>query len=109
MQSSQSEKALDDVKLSLYLVDSIRTEPFLISHLVRAAMWQMSLQPIYEGLAEHKWSDGQLAELDRELVKFDFLADCQLALRGERTIGDTKIDDWTPWNKRILFEESVIT
>jgi hypothetical protein len=68
----------------LRLADTIRTEPFLISHLVRIAMVQITLQPIYEGLAEHKWSDAQLAELDSELAKFDFLADYELSMRGER-------------------------
>ncbi len=46
LQNGQSEKALDDVKLMLRLADSIRTEPFLISHLVRIAMLQIALQPI---------------------------------------------------------------
>jgi len=75
---------LADVKLSLYLANSIRTEPFLISHLVRSAMLQITLQPIYESLAEHKWSDAQLAALDAELAKFDFLSDYGVAIRGER-------------------------
>ena len=65
LQSGQSEKALDYVKLLLRLTDAVRTEPFLISQLVRIAMLEEStLQPIYEGLAEHKWSDAQLIELD---------------------------------------------
>jgi hypothetical protein len=84
LQNGQSDKALADVKLSLYLANSIRTEPFLISHLVRSAMLQITLQPIYESLAEHKWSDTQLAALDAELAKFDFLSDYGVAIRGER-------------------------
>jgi hypothetical protein len=84
LQNGQSEKALDDIKLMLRLTDSIHTEPFLISHLVRIAILQITLQPIYEGLAEHKWSDVKLAELDSELAKFDFLSDYDVAIRGER-------------------------
>jgi hypothetical protein len=37
LQNNESQKALDDVKLSLRLMDSFRTEPFPISHLVRIA------------------------------------------------------------------------
>ncbi|HTA95345.1 MAG TPA: hypothetical protein VK769_04405 [Verrucomicrobiae bacterium] len=90
LQNNESDKALADIKLSLRLADSIRTEPFLISHLVRIAMTEITLQPIYEGLAEHKWSDAQLAGLDAELAKKDFLADYEFAIRGERAlcIGD---------------------
>jgi len=64
LQNGQSDKALDDVKLMLYLNGSIHDEPVLISHLVRVAMMAITLQPIYEGLAGHQWSEAQLAELD---------------------------------------------
>lgn len=87
LQNGQSDKALADIKLSLRLAESIRTEPFIISHLVRIAVLAITLQPIYEGLAENKWSDAQLAELDAELAKLDFLADYQFSVRGERAMG----------------------
>ncbi len=83
LQNGQPEKALADVKLALQLTDKIRTEPFLISHLVRIAMLQIMLQPVWEGLAEHRWSDEQLVALDAELAKLDFLADYKLSMRGE--------------------------
>jgi hypothetical protein len=80
----QSEKAFDDVKLLLYLNKSLRNSPFLISHLVRFAIVAIGLQPVWEGLAEHKWSDEQLAALESELAKMDFLADYGFIMRGER-------------------------
>ena len=83
LQNGQSGKALADVKLSLRLVDSIHTEPFLISHLVRIAILQNALQSVWEGLAEHWWSEEQLGALDAELAKLDFLADYKLGMRGE--------------------------
>jgi tetratricopeptide (TPR) repeat protein len=83
LQNGQSEKAMEDVKLSLRLTDSIRTEPFLISHLVRIAIVNIALQPVWEGLAEHKWSDAQLVELDRELARLDFLTDYKLPMHSE--------------------------
>jgi hypothetical protein len=94
LQNGQSEKALDDVKLSLRLTDSIRTEPFLISHLVRIAISQIAFQPVWEGLAEHKCSDTQLVELDRELAKLDFLADYKLSMRGEMVLCQGGMFDW---------------
>jgi len=83
LQNSQPDKALEDVTLALQLTDKIHTEPFLISHLVRIAMLQIMLQPVWEGLAEHRWSDTQLVALDAELAKLDFLPDYQLSMRGE--------------------------
>jgi hypothetical protein len=83
LQAGQPDKALDDVRLALELADKVRTEPLLISHLVRIAMVQLMLQPVWEGLAQHKWSDAQLVALDEELGKLDFPAAYRLGMRGE--------------------------
>jgi hypothetical protein len=80
----QNAAALADVKLMLYLNNSLRNSPFFICHLVRIAIVAIDLQPIWEGLAEHKWSDEQLAALEAELAKVDFLADYGFMMRGER-------------------------
>jgi hypothetical protein len=83
LQNGQAENAFGDVELALRLADSVRTEPIMISHLVRIAMLQITFQPVWEGLAEHRWSDEQLVTLDAELAKLDFLADYELSQRGE--------------------------
>jgi hypothetical protein len=92
LQVGQNESAHEDVKLSLRLIDAIGTEPFLISHLVRVGMMHLTLQPVWEGLSEHKWSDVQLAELENELRKKDFLADYEYSFRGERALNIAGID-----------------
>lgn len=85
LRAGQSQEALADVMLLCRVADAIRDQPFLISHLVRVAMFAIVLQPVYEGLAQHCWNDAQLADLEAALAKEDFLADFQTALRGERT------------------------
>jgi hypothetical protein len=47
-------------------------------------MLQIALQPVWEGLADRQWSEADLSVLESELGKLDFLADYQLAMRGER-------------------------
>lgn len=104
LQAGEADKALDDVELMLRLTASIRTEPILISHLVRIAMLRIILQPVWEGLGDHRWADAQLALLDTELGKLDFLADYQFAMRGERALNVGTLDylrgtrklDWLP-------------
>jgi hypothetical protein len=103
LQNGQTEKAFEDVMLALRLADSVRTEPFIITHLVRIAILQITLQPIWEGLAEHKWSDAQLAGLDAELAKLNFLADYEFSVRSERA-AHVKIVDWME-QKRSRFWE----
>jgi hypothetical protein len=85
LQDNQGAAALEDVKLLERLTDTLRDQPFLISHLVRIAMQALAVQPIYEGLAQHRWNDAQLNELESTLGEKDFLADFQFAMRGERT------------------------
>ncbi|MEK7707404.1 MAG: hypothetical protein AAB380_05355, partial [Verrucomicrobiota bacterium] len=86
LEAGQVEKALDDVELMLRLTASIRTEPFFISHLVRIAMLHTMLQPVWEGLGDHRWNDAQLTLLETELGKLDFLGDYQFAMRAERAL-----------------------
>src|SRR6266566_3670342 len=85
--ANQSEQALEDVKLILHLADSVKGEPFLISYLVRIACVQIAIQPIWEGLAEHGWSDAQLQEVQRRLQQHDFLTDLKWPLAAERAAG----------------------
>ena len=77
-------QAYDDVKLLCRLNETIRAQPFLISQLVRMAILQIALQPIWEGWTEHRWTDEQLAGISAELAKLDYLADYRFAMRGER-------------------------
>lgn len=83
LQAGETDKAFDDVLLGLQLGDKIRTEPFLITHLVRLAGLQIMLQPVYEGLSRHQWSDAQLSQLEAELAGLDFVNDYQRSIRGE--------------------------
>jgi hypothetical protein len=82
--AGRSGQALADVKLTFYLLDSVADEPFLIAFLVRLAGQPLAIQPIWEGLADHRWSDSQLQELQRYLQQLDFLADLKRPLDTER-------------------------
>jgi hypothetical protein len=88
----KAELALADLKLSFQMIRCTRDEPLLISHLVRIAQPQLALQPVWEGLADHAGSDAQLATIGEELAALDFLADYQLAMRGERAFSIATVD-----------------
>jgi tetratricopeptide (TPR) repeat protein len=84
LQNGQNEKAFDDVKLALFLANSIHGEPCDFSQLARAAIVGYAIQPIWEGLAGHKWTEAQLEEIERELAGLDFLSDYDFVVRSER-------------------------
>ncbi len=90
--ADQQSEALADEKLMLALADSIKSEPFLISFLVRLSCLQMALQPAWEGLAERRWTDASLQELQARFLSYDFLAEVQLPLKVERACGVQAVD-----------------
>jgi hypothetical protein len=83
LEAGQSVKACEDVVLILRLTEKVRSEPMLITHLVRIAMAQIAVQVIYEGLAAHRWSDAELTELSAEIDRQNIAADYKFAMRGE--------------------------
>jgi len=103
LDSGQSEQALADVTLSIRLVESMKGEGILISHLVRVASTHLTVQPVWEGLADRRWNDAQLAALDADLGRIDFLYDYLTAMRGERVVALEGVDFVRRTRNRSLF------
>ncbi|PYJ86285.1 MAG: hypothetical protein DME22_05895 [Verrucomicrobia bacterium] len=96
----QSEESLQDVKVILRLADSLKPEPFLISHLARLSVLEISVNPVWEGLARHQWSAPELLDLQRLLGSIELLADYEHIIRGERA-GSNNILAWLRSGRRI--------
>ena len=92
LKAGDRETALQDINLLFRLMEASRSEPTVISHLVRIAMEQIALQPVWEGLADRQWNDADLVALEGGLRKMDFLADYQFAMRGERACNLWAVD-----------------
>lgn len=82
LENDQSEKALADITLMLFLANPNPVEPWRQSWRINSI--DSALQPVWQGLMGHKWSDSQLIEIGSELAKFDFLSDYQHYVRGWR-------------------------
>jgi len=83
LNNQQSDKALADVGLMLYLANSIRREPSGYSFEVQMSLVNCAVQPVWEGLARRQWSADELAALERELSGIDAVQDYGFALRAE--------------------------
>ena len=92
LKSGDKQTALEDSRLLFRLLEATRREPTLISFLVRIAVGQIALQPLWEGLADRQWTDAELSLFEIELGKLDFLADYQFAMRGERAFNLWAVD-----------------
>ncbi len=104
LQTGLTNEAGADMELALRLADLLREEPLLISQLVRLAQLQLALNSLWEGLAEHRWTEAQLAGFQSQLVQFDFLAAYHLGMRGERLLCITAIDDVSRLRDPNIFE-----
>jgi hypothetical protein len=84
LQTGDAEGALQDVLTSLRIARHLSQEPTFIPQLLRNAVTEFALQPLWEGVAGRKWDDRQLAALQTELEAADLLRGYQLAWQGER-------------------------
>lgn len=88
----KSDAAFEDVKLTFYLADSIRDEPFLISQLVRNAILGSAQRMIWEGLAQRSWTDGQLQDFQARLQSIALIQELGKGMAAERAAGNTTFD-----------------
>ena len=88
----RTDDALADVLLALRFAQSLDSERTLISYLVRLAIVHLVVQPVWEGLADRRWSDAQLATLTKAFAKENPIADMKYALDGERGFGNGIIE-----------------
>ncbi len=82
--TGQTDAALKDVHACLGLAERIKDEPVLISSLVRIAMLDLAIQPVWEGLTAHRWDESQLSVLQAQFEKIDQFESFAKAMQGER-------------------------
>lgn len=83
--AGKTNAAFADATNALNVADLLREEPLLISQLVRYAQINIAVSTVWQGLAEHRWTDAQLATFQSRLAKFDCAPGIVLAMEGERS------------------------
>ena len=92
--AGHSDDALADLQLALCLSQSLRSEPLLLSQSVRTALTQRLLQPVWEGLAQGKWTAAHLEQLQGALAAIDLLEAYGQAMRAERAFCHEIMEQW---------------
>ncbi len=92
IRAGRADAAFADANLVFRLSDALKDEPVLISHLVRLAIHTVALRTVWEGLADHRWTDAQLAHWQTELAKRNFAAEMRHAMTGEQAFGNRAIE-----------------
>jgi hypothetical protein len=83
LQANDPSLALEDLRVEMKLDSGLREDPTLISGLVAIAVMSIQLGAVWQGLSVHQWTDSQLAEIQGDLARVDFLSEGRLCLRGE--------------------------
>ena len=83
IQDQQPQVALDDLKVGWKLQSGLARETTLLSELVGMGVTAIQIGAVEEGLHSHAWNDAQLAELDADLGKLDFLSNGRHALQAD--------------------------
>jgi hypothetical protein len=88
LDANRPEQALEDVQLSLRVAEALKSEPLLISQLVRIAMLRITADTVWEGIATGRWNEQHLAQAQAALSPIDLLSDYEHSIRGERAFGN---------------------
>jgi hypothetical protein len=92
LETGDSEAAFRDVKTLDRIAAALQPEPLLISHLVRTSVISYVPQVLWEGIAQHRWSEDQLKTMQQMLSGIDLIADHQRVVRGERGLLNSYYD-----------------
>lgn len=84
--------AFEDLRLGLYLAETVRDEPILISQLVRGASVRSLAQPLWEGLADRRWTAAQARALQDSLERMDLWGAMVRALNAERAFSHATLE-----------------
>ncbi len=88
----RAEDALADVQLAFRLMGAFESEPTIIAYLVRVSMVGNIMPAVWQGTVERRWTDAQLAAIDGQLRRLDFLAEHERAFRVEAISGAQTMD-----------------
>ncbi len=90
LRTGDTAAAFQDVKLIFHLVQSLRTEPILISHAVPAPdVWVKCCSRFGRDWSCRKWSDEQLDEFNKEVRTLVFMVDGIRCLQAVQSFSDT--------------------
>lgn len=92
LDAGQTDAALREIKTTLRLARALEDEPLLISLLVRVALINMAIQPVWEGLAAHQWTGPQLTELQGALADLSLGGHLRRSIQAERLFGMWSMD-----------------
>jgi hypothetical protein len=82
---------MEDLRIVFRLLEAMRNEPIIISHLVNIACNAIIMQPVWEGLANGRWQPDQLKTIQQTFADINQFGGLAASLRGERASVNTGV------------------
>src|ERR1051326_6465946 len=79
-----SDKAFTDVRVILRFAEALKGENTLVALMIRVALQGLALEPFWEGWAEGRWSERELAAFQELFGRADLLPEFTRTLHAER-------------------------
>ncbi len=89
--AGKTSEAYADVNLMFRLGRALSTDPML-THYLRVAVHMMALRAVWEGLADHRWTDAQLIRFQAELAQHNLASELHASLASQRAFGNRVIE-----------------
>lgn len=92
LEAGKSEAAAADIDLMLDLAHRLESDPMLLSQLVCISLFDMAMQPIWEGMQQHRWNTAQLERWKIKMRGPDLLKGLKQSMRMERAMNAQSLD-----------------
>jgi len=86
LETGQVDAAWEDFRNAWSFAEAPKDEPLLISQLVRYASLTTALQPVWEGITQHRWTPAHLESIQQLVSTADMIPGIHRALAGERVL-----------------------
>lgn len=73
LHAGRCSEALEDIIFAWELIHKLDTDRTITASLISESCFIYSLQPLWQGIAAHQWTDAQLKQLQADLGRFDFI------------------------------------
>lgn len=92
LELGQAESALADLELGFHLSNSLKTDPWKASYLLRCQSDRLLTQAIWEGTSRHLWSAAQLERLQKVRTPGNEIAEVRRVLKCDRAKSIQSVD-----------------
>jgi hypothetical protein len=84
LRAGHPDQALEDLSICFRISEHLKTEPSLLSALLRSALLNIAMQVVWEGTEERLWKVSHLSVIQDDLSKMDLLRTEIAGWQGER-------------------------